>query len=222
VFSLVARTQFTKKISSCPQARAITIWQVLFILSCITGEFKMSKISNFTGLVAMCLVGATTIAAAETAEDKIARAISAAPSDISNDATIMDVDGTILREGSNGWVCLPGIGLIPGDQHPMCNDAVWMKWMAAAGSGSAFSTDVVGVSYMLIGDAMVNNENPMATDPNDGGTWVQEGPHTMILLPNMDMLADLPRDPYAGGPYVMWGETPLAHVMLPTEAKAAP
>lgn len=183
---------------------------------------KLSAGRCIHAIAALSLVGTTTIAAAETAEDKIARAMSAAPSDISEAATIMDVDGTILREGSNGWVCLPGIGLIPGDQHPMCNDAVWMKWMAAAGSGSAFSTDVVGVSYMLMGDAMVNNENPMATDPSDGGVWVQEGPHMMIVFPNMDMLADLPRDPFAGGPYVMWGETPLAHVMLPTEAKTAP
>jgi hypothetical protein len=222
MLSSVAREQFTTKISSCPQAYAIAIWQILLSLSCITGEFKMSKILNLTAVVAMSIVGTSTIATAETAEDKIARAMSAAPSDISDDATIMDVDGTILREGSNGWVCLPGIGLIPGDQHPMCNDAVWMKWMAAAGSGSAFSTDVVGVSYMLMGDAMVNNDNPMATDPNDGGVWVQDGPHTMMLFPNMDMLADLPRDPFAGGPYVMWGETPLAHVMLPVEAKTAP
>jgi hypothetical protein len=222
VFFLVSRAQFTKKISSYPQARSIAIWQISLSLSCITGEFEMSRMLKFTAVVAMSLVGTTTVAAAETAEDKIARAMSAAPSDISDDATIMDVDGTILREGSNGWVCLPGIGLIPGDQHPMCNDAVWMKWMAAAGSGSAFSTDVVGVSYMLMGDAMVNNDNPMATDPNDGGVWVQEGPHTMILFPNMDMLADLPRDPFAGGPYVMWGETPLAHVMLPVNSKTAP
>lgn len=183
---------------------------------------KLSAGRCIHAIAALSLVGTTTIAAAETTENKIARAMSAAPSDISEAATIMDVDGTILREGSNGWVCLPGIGLIPGDQHPMCNDAVWMKWMAAAGSGSAFSTDVVGVSYMLMGDAMVNNENPMATDPSDGGVWVQEGPHMMIVFPNMDMLADLPRDPFAGGPYVMWGETPLAHVMLPTEAKTAP
>ena len=179
-----------------------------------------------TAILAMSIACAATVAAtvadAETAEDKIARAMTAAPSDISDGATIMDVDGTILREGTNGWVCLPGIGLIPGDQHPMCNDAVWMKWMAAAGSGSAFSTDVIGVSYMLMGDAMVNNDNPMATDPNDGGVWVQEGPHIMVLFPNMDMLADLPRTPYVGGPYVMWGDTPLGHVMMPLEAKMMP
>jgi hypothetical protein len=61
----------------------------------------------------------TSTAFAETVDDKIARAMSAAPADISADATIMDVDGTILHQGSHGWVCLPGVGLIPGDEHPM-------------------------------------------------------------------------------------------------------
>ncbi len=161
-------------------------------------------------------------AMAESDAEKIARAILAAPSDISANATIMDVDGTILREGSNEWVCLPGVGLIPGDKHPMCNDPVWMKWMASVASGSEFSTDVIGVSYMLQGDAMVNNDNPMATDPNDGGVWVQDGPHLMMLFPNRDLVANLPRDPFVGGAYVMWDDTPLWHVMVPVEEKAAP
>jgi len=172
-----------------------------------------------TAIVLISMACAATVAHADSAEEKIARAMTAAPSDIADGATVMDVDGTILREGTNRWVCLPGIGLIPGDRHPMCNDAVWMKWMAAAASGSAFSTDVVGVSYMLAGDAMVNNDNPMATDPNDGGVWVQDGPHIMMLFPDMDVLAELPRNPFVGGPYVMWDKTPLAHVMLPFEAK---
>lgn len=60
----------------------------------------------------------------ESAEVKIARAITAAHADITDKATITDVDGTVLREGSNRWTCLPGIGLIPGDKHPMCNDEV--------------------------------------------------------------------------------------------------
>lgn len=181
-----------------------------------------TSICSATTLFALSLTCAATLTSAETTDEKIARAITAAPADITQAATIMDVDGTILRTGTNGWVCLPGIGLIPGDQHPMCNDAVWMKWMAAAASGSAFSTDVIGLSYMLAGDALVNNDNPMATDPDDGGIWVQEGPHVMMLFPNMDVVAELPRNPYVGGPYVMWGETPLAHVMLPLETKQAP
>jgi hypothetical protein len=156
---------------------------------------------------------------AETADQKIARAMSAAPADISSMATIVDVDGTVLRKGTNGWTCMPGVALIPGDKHPMCNDATWTRWMRAAAEGKPFSTDVVGLSYMLQGDALVNNDDPAATDPNDGGTWVQEGPHLMMLLPSAAQYAGMTRDPYAGGPYVMWDGTPLAHIMIPVEAK---
>ena len=155
----------------------------------------------------------------ESSDDKIARAMSAAPSDISATATIMDMDGTILREGSNGWTCIPGVPLIPGDDHPMCNDATWMAWIEAAKSGAQFSTDVIGVSYMLQGDALVNNDDPGATDPTDGGMWVQDGPHLMMLFPSVDMIANLPRNPFQGGPYVMWDNTPMVHVMVPTVTK---
>lgn len=155
----------------------------------------------------------------ESIDVKIARAMSAAPSDISSKAKIVDVDGKVLRKGTNGWTCMPGISLIPGDNHPMCNDEVWMRWMKAATEGKEFSTDVIGVSYMLQGDALVNNANPQATNPKDGGVWVAEGPHIMLLMPQHEMMASLPRSPFSGGPYVMWDKTPLVHVMLPVEAK---
>lgn len=180
---------------------------------------RSKLLSGTACLSAICFANA---ASAETADEKIIRAKSAAPSDISAAATIMDVDGKILREGTNEWVCLPGVGLIPGDKHPMCNDPVWMKWMAAVSSGAEFATDVVGVSYMLQGDAMVNNDNPLATDPNDGGVWVQDGPHLIMLFPDKDLVANLPRDPFVGGAYIMWSDTPLWHVMVPVEAKVAP
>ena len=152
-------------------------------------------------------------------EVKIARAMSAGPSDISAAATILDADGTVLRQGTNGWTCFPGIPLIPNDEHPMCNDATWMAWIAAAKTGGTFATDVVGVSYMLQGDAMVHNMDPTATTPDHGAMWVQEGPHLMMVFPSVDMIANLPRDPRAGGPYVMWDKTPMVHVMMPIEAK---
>jgi len=176
----------------------------------------------FLAAVVLCCATSVYSVEQESNQAKIARAMTAAPMDISANATIMDVDGTVLRQGTNGWTCLPGIGLIPGDKHPMCNDAVWMKWMKAAGNGTKFSTDVIGISYMLAGDALVNNENPAATDPNDGGSWVQEGPHMMMLVPNAQMLTGLSRDPYAGGAYVMWDKTPLVHIMLPVESKQKP
>lgn len=159
-------------------------------------------------------------AQADAVDAKIARAMSAAPSDISGAATIVDVDGTVLREGANGWTCIPGVPLIPGDEHPMCNDATWSAWLKAAQAGGAFSTNIIGVSYMLQGDAMVHNMDPTATTPDHSGMWVQDGPHLMMLFPSADAIASLPRDPYAGGPYVMWDNTPMVHVMVPVEPKS--
>ena len=182
----------------------------------MTVSTKAVVLNSSTLALLVCLLGVSGgVAAEEESKDaKIARAMSAAPNSISAEATIMDVDGTILREGSNGWTCLPGVGLIPGDKHPMCNDATWMGWMKAAGEGTPFTSDVVGYSYMLQGDALVNNDDPAATDPNDGGVWVQEGPHLMLLMP-ASVVEGMNRDPSAGGPYVMWGDTPLVHVMVP-------
>lgn len=180
--------------------------------------FKSLK--NFGLTVSTLAIAAFSVTTAfaqdgESADVKIARAMLAAPESISVDATIMDVDGALLREGNNGWTCFPGVGMIPGDKHPMCVDAVWMKWMSTAGAGEPFETDQVGYSYMLAGDAMVNNNDPTATDPDDGGVWVQEGPHLMLLLPTSMSLEHLNHDPSAGGPYVMWGGTPLQHIMVP-------
>jgi hypothetical protein len=162
---------------------------------------------------AVMLVAALPSFADESAATKITRAMSAAPSNISAGATIMDVDGTVLREGDNGWTCMPGIG--PGDDHPMCNDAVWVRLMAAAGAGADFQTDRIGLSYMLQGDAHVNNADPSDTEQNEGEVWVQEGPHLMVVVPKA-ALQGVSDDPYNGGPYVMWGDTPYAHIMVPT------
>jgi hypothetical protein len=148
----------------------------------------------------------------ESAAGKIARAQSATHPGISNNAAVMDVDGKVLKQGSNGWTCMPGIG--PGDNHPMCNDEVWAKLMQAAAAGADFQTDRIGISYMLQGDALVSNSNPAATDPKNGDVWVQEGPHLMIVAPK-EMLKGLSDDPYNGGPYVMWKDTPYAHIMVP-------
>jgi hypothetical protein len=42
----------------------------------------------------------------ESVDEKISRAMSAAPANISGDATIVDADGAVLREGSTaGSVC---------------------------------------------------------------------------------------------------------------------
>ena len=162
---------------------------------------------------AVAFITPASMAGDMSVEAKIAIAESAGPASISAKATIMDKDGTMLREGSNGWTCMPGNSLV---QDPMCNDTTWMRWMKAAAAGEPFSTDTIGYSYMMKGDtAPVNNDDPADTEKNEGENWVQEGPHLMLLFPSPDDLKGISRDPYNGGPYVMWDKTPMAHVMVP-------
>ncbi|RPH98619.1 MAG: hypothetical protein EHM68_03890 [Lysobacterales bacterium] len=153
----------------------------------------------------------------ESAEAKIARAMSAAPPAISAGATIMDNDGTVLREGSNGWTCLPNT--MPDDHAPICNDALWMKMMQALGNQAPFEADGIGISYMLQGDigAGVSNATPFHPDHRNAEDYTEMGPHLMIIVPKA-MLEGITGDPSSGGPHVMWGDTPYAHIMVPVAA----
>jgi len=148
-------------------------------------------------------------------------AMLAAPENISGKATIMAADGAILKEGTNGWVCMPGSP--PNENvNPMCVDPAWQNWLQEymkAVNGEAYEYDSesasFGVSYMLVGDIAVDNNEPFNQDQSKG-VWVAERPHLMLLLP-ASMMKDLPTDPYAGGPYVMWEGNDFVHVMVPLE-----
>ncbi len=164
-------------------------------------------------------IGVPANAGVENAnQEKIERAMQAAPLSISKDATIMDFDGTVLRKGTNNWICMPGTG--PGSGHPMCNDDVWMNLLTAIKQKGDFKTDRIGISYMLAGDDNVNNEDPYDTKQDAGEIWVKEGPHLMIIVPDQKMLQGISHDPENGGPYVMWGDTPYAHLMVPVAPRS--
>lgn len=146
-------------------------------------------------------------------DQRIAHARAAAPASISADATIM-VDGKVVVEGSNGWTCMPDT--MPGDGAAMCNDAIWMKMMGAMGSKQDFQVEGVGISYMLLGDigAGVSNSDPFHANHKSAADYVETGPHLMIAVPR-ELLKGMTDDPSSGGPYVMWGDTPYAHIMVP-------
>ncbi|MDN4504025.1 hypothetical protein QX776_16550 [Alteromonadaceae bacterium BrNp21-10] len=158
---------------------------------------------------------ATSAYADDTAEEKIKRAMSAAPPAVSDNATIMDTDGSVLKQGNNGWTCFPDSK--PGDKAPMCNDALWMQMMQALMTQAEFKADRIGISYMLQGEpsgAGVSNSSPYHHDHLKAEDYVETGPHIMLIVPK-EMLKGIPTDPSAGGPYVMWGDSPYAHIMLP-------
>jgi hypothetical protein len=154
--------------------------------------------------------------AEESSQTKIDRAMSAAPPAISAQATIMQGDGTILKKGTNGWICLPDV--MPNDKNPICNDGTWMKMLQALTTKAPFEPDSIGISYMLKGDygAGVSNSDPYHANHKGAKDYVETGPHMMIIVPKA-MLKGLPTDPSVGGPYVMWPDTPYAHIMIPID-----
>jgi len=152
---------------------------------------------------------------AESSKAKIQRAMAAAPKSLSQNATIMS-EGKVLKQGSNGWICMPDT--MPGDKAPMCNDAQWMQMMAAVGAKAEFKANGIGISYMLKGDigSGVSNSTPYHPDHKNAADYTETGPHLMIIVPK-EMLKGISRDPNSGGPYVMWGDTPYAHIMVPVK-----
>src|SRR5579884_2986009 len=64
--------------------------------------------------------------ASEASNDPIASAESAAPASLAHDATIMTADASgamkTIRQGKNGWTCIPDDPHTPGPD-PMCMDA---------------------------------------------------------------------------------------------------
>lgn len=143
---------------------------------------------------------------------RIRYAESAGPYELASAATVLDpMTNEVLRQGTNGWTCLPLVGA------PMCLDQEWMKWWQAVQSGTAPEITKIGLAYMLAGDNGGPNTAP--TDGREGPTmhndWVIVGPHVMVLSPDPALLDALPSDPRVGGPFVMWRGSPLAHVMMP-------
>jgi hypothetical protein len=158
-------------------------------------------------------------ATAASPSDPVKSAESAAPSSISHQASIATIgaDGamTTLRQGSNGWTCMPDSPATPGPD-PMCFDANAAKWVAAWVGHKPPAADTVGLMYMLEGGTDASNTDPYATKPTADNDWIKTGPHIMIVG-SKNILAGMPSGakPDTSVPYVMWAGTPYAHLMVP-------
>lgn len=148
----------------------------------------------------------------------VKEALSAAPTKIAEGAAVMNWDGKMLKEGDNGWTCMPTPPHLKGGRAPMCNDAVWMEWADAYLNKKDYAGGKFGMSYMLAGDEGASNIDPYAEGPTEDNQWIKEGPHIMVLVSDPSQLEGMSTDPWNGGPYVMWAGTPYAHIMVPVDA----
>jgi len=168
------------------------------------------------GLTVM-LVSSPLAAQAQDAmsdSDYTAKVSTAAPASVIKGATIvrMQNDGTMrtLQTGSNGFTCM-----IAGAGDAMCLDGNAMLWAQAWQKHSA-PPDSVGFVYMLGGDNGASNSDPFATAASADNHWVKTGPHVMIVGSAAKMMGyPATADPDPTKPYVMWPDTPYAHLMIP-------
>ena len=153
----------------------------------------------------------------------------AAPSFIASGCKVMESDGTVLREGTNGWTAMPGNprGMSdpengwkdPHEAMPMVMDAQAMKWAMAFMSGKKPELDHDGWMYMLHGDMGEDNTKQLVFNKEDAaeGHWIESGPHIMLMPKDPSSLKGLTTDFNSGGPYIMFEGTGYDHVMIPLE-----
>jgi hypothetical protein len=188
-------------------ASAITAITVLLIIGIrLVGRAESKASRNGT------LHNGTSARAEDTTQEKIARAMSAGPDNISKSARIIDKDEqgkkVILREGSNGFTCMPGNPNVIGDP-PMCADAASMQWASDFSAHKPKPTNSVpGITYMLAGATQRSDSDPYdKTSPP-----ITVGPHWMIIWPFDPKASGLPTTHRDTGAYIMWAGSPYAHV----------
>jgi hypothetical protein len=149
-----------------------------------------------------------------TDAEKIKSAMSAAPLAVAKDSTIVDMPSMkVLRKGTNGWTCIPD-GPSPG-LDPMCLDKNGMEWADAWMHHKDPPADKLGFGYMLMGGSDASNTDPFATEPHSADRWVETGPHVMVLNIGSRFAGYPTTAENTKVPYVMFPNTPYAHLMIP-------
>jgi hypothetical protein len=155
---------------------------------------------------------------AKSDTEYIAKIKAGAPAAVVQSATVIMVAKNgkrVLQTGSNGFTCV-----VLGDM-PLCADRNSLAWMRAIATHGP-TPDSVGFTYMLDGDRGDSNTDPYAPGPTATNHWVKTGPHVMIFGPavkTMGYPATADADPTK--PYVMWPDTPYAHLMIPVTIQPA-
>ena len=152
--------------------------------------------------------------AEEIKSEKIRRAMLAGPSCITAEATVaeMDVKGqmTVLRPGTNDWVCIPGEQNIIGATD-MCLDPMGMVWLLDLLAGKPRPTNTSpGLIYMLNGATQHSYTDPFDTT----SPAIPIGPHWMLIWPFDPQAAGLGTIMRDAGAMVMFAGTPYAHLHI--------
>jgi hypothetical protein len=150
----------------------------------------------------------------EIKKEKIRRAMLAGPSIVTAEATVAEMDRqgnlTVLRHGTNQWVCVPGDQNIVG-KVDMALDPMGMLWFKDLLARKPKPTNTSpGLIYMLNGATQRSFTDPFDTTSPP----IPIGPHWMILWPFDARAAGLSTVMRDAGTMVMFAGTPYAHLHI--------
>lgn len=145
----------------------------------------------------------------------IKSALAAAPEAVAEHAAVIVIGGdgqmVQLREGTNGFTCMPDQPASPGTD-PMCLDEPGMEWAHSWMSHAERPANTQpGIGYMLAGGSDVSADDPWATTTEH---FVSSPPHWMLLWPVDAKASGLSTKPKKTGTWIMWAGTPYAHLMI--------
>ena len=90
-----------------------------------------------------------------------------------------------------------------------------MGWVGAWKAHKDPPKNAMAIGYMLMGGSDASNTDPFADKPKEGQAWVDTGPHVMVFNIG-DRFAGYPaQSTNTKVPYVMFPNTPYAHLMIP-------
>lgn len=151
-------------------------------------------------------------AAGESKQAQLARAIAAGPKQVTDSARIEGSDAQgkriVLREGTNGFTCLPGNPKVVG-RPASCSNQAAQQWSADLAAGKPAPTNKeAGFIYMESG----------ATERSASGATVKIGPQWMIIWPFDPKASGLSATKKDTGAYILWPGTPYAHLHIMGQA----
>ena len=151
---------------------------------------------------------------------------SAAPNFIGNFATVVSASGEVIREGTNGWTCLPFIPMpkmgfkTANEAAPACADANAVAWANAYIAKAKPEIENDGWIWMKHGDTGVDNFRPYSEGDKantKAEDWIYSGSHLMLMPKDPSSLNGVSTDFTTGAPYVMMKGTPFVHLMIPLD-----
>ncbi|HET6464700.1 MAG TPA: hypothetical protein VFH55_03715 [Nitrospiria bacterium] len=188
----------------------------------IVGFVLMMVVSISVVATSMAMKGGSPIG--KMSKDELIKlAESAAPPEISKEATIMipGPDGKLVeaRKGTNGFTCIPDIdGQVKPD--PFCGDAASMQWANDLMSNAPKPTNTVpGIAYMAQGGWHFEKDGKILMKSEPGAKLIKEPPHWMVFWAFDAKTTGLSAMPTKMGTYIMFEGSPYAHLMIYQDPK---